>query len=66
MKKETSHNNGDIVYLKTDKEQLPRIITAIKICGDGGIIYSMNQGTQETYHYDIEFSTERDILQSLT
>lgn len=52
---------GDLVYLRTDKDQLPRIITAI-IIRPTGTCYELSQGTVTSNHYDFEFSTDRDVL----
>jgi hypothetical protein len=52
---------GQIVYLKTDKEQMPRIVTAIKITPHE-IIYELFAGTVCSNHYDIEMSETADIL----
>lgn len=53
---------GTIVYLKTEIEQLPRIITGIQICADGGLLYKCCQGTDVDWHYEIELSESVDIL----
>lgn len=51
---------GEIVYLKTDPEQLPRIITAIMSCADGGMLYKVNQGEIGNWQYEIELSREEN------
>ncbi len=48
---------GDIVFLKTDSEQLPRIITAI-LMRPNGFLYYLSNSTNETSHYEIEISKE--------
>jgi hypothetical protein len=53
---------GDIVYLKTDTEQLPRIVIGIKMSAGGGILYELSQDCAYDYHYEIEISTEPNIL----
>jgi hypothetical protein len=53
---------GEIIYLKTEVEQLPRIIIGIQICADGGLIYKCSQGTEVDWHYEIEMSDTLDIL----
>ena len=59
-------NIGEIVYLITDMENLPRIITAMKVFGDGRILYSLCQGPLMQEHYEMEickepkYSTEND------
>lgn len=58
---ETKYKLGDLVYLITDCEQLPRIITAIKITLGGGLTYSLSNGTQDTDHYEAEISSRKNI-----
>lgn len=53
---------GQIVYLKTDKEQHPRIVTRIQIYSNLNIYYALSCGTAETWHFDIEITEERDAL----
>lgn len=57
---------GEIVFLKTDTEQKPRIITAIEIFKEGEYLYKCSSGSASSYHYDYELSTERDILLTST
>lgn len=56
---------GDIIYLKTDKEQLPRIVTEIVIT-KGDLIYGVYAGVVYSKHYDYEISATIDVLQSVT
>jgi len=46
---------GQIVYIITDKEQLPRMITAITLTKKD-IIYECFAGTIQSKHYDYELS----------
>jgi SNF family Na+-dependent transporter len=62
---EVEYNIGDIVYLKTDREQLERIVTAIKITAMGQLLYQLCQGTQVGDHYGIEISSTIDILKKV-
>ncbi len=55
---------GDIVYLKTDPEQIGRMITEITIY-PMGILYSLSHGVNTTKHYELEFSKEKDVIQTL-
>lgn len=57
----TKYNIGDIVFLKTDKEQIPRMITGILIRPYGNIFY-LSKGDYETTHYDIEFTSDINEL----
>lgn len=52
----------ETVYLKTDIEQKARLITAIKFKGDGGCVYALACGMDESEHYDFEVSETKDIL----
>lgn len=51
---------GQIVYLITDEDQKPRIVVGYKIRG-GHIQYLLASGINETYHFDIEISTNKNI-----
>ena len=57
---------GDIVYLKTDLDQVERIVTGITIRPNNSFSYCLAFDTIETWHYDIEMSTEKDILKITT
>ena len=52
---------GDVVYLKTDKEQLPRIVYCIKVYKND-YSYELACGTVTSGHYDFEISKEVDVL----
>ena len=64
MKITTLYDIGDVVYLKTDDEQKERMITSIKIA-PGCHIYYLSCGDEESTHYDIEITTDKDILKTL-
>ena len=61
---DNKYDFGDIVYLLTDKEQLPRIIRGIEIFKAGELLYAVNCGTQESRHYEFELSLEKNIVLS--
>lgn len=52
---------GEIVYIKTDPEQLPRIITAIMQRVDGGMSYQLSQGEIYSFQYEVEISREKNM-----
>jgi hypothetical protein len=52
---------GEIVYIKTDPEQLPRIITAIMQRVDGGMSYQLSQGEIYSFQYEVELSREQNM-----
>ena len=56
---------GQIVYLKTDLQQLPRMITGI-LNRSNYKLYYLSQSTSETLHYDFEISVEvNEIIKML-
>lgn len=55
-------NLGQVVYLRTDIEQQARIVTLLEISPGGTIIYGLTCGTQDSKHFDIEITEERDAL----
>lgn len=52
---------GQIVYLITDEAQSPRMVTAIKFTIDGGILYTLTCGIQDSSHYEAEISKDKNI-----
>lgn len=50
------------VYIKTDKEQKPRIVTGISLRPFNSVTYGLTENTTETWHYGFEISDERDII----
>ena len=55
---ENKYNIGDYVKLKTDDDSRTRIVTALKIISDVGVIlYELSCGTEISYHYDFEILT---------
>jgi hypothetical protein len=53
---------GEILYLKTDAEQLGRIVTAIIVCPDDSYLYELTCGTHASKHYDFEISQEKNFV----
>lgn len=53
------------VYLKTDKEQLMRIV--IGICQKpSGILYQLACLTYDSWHYECEISVEKNVVITTT
>jgi len=50
---------GQTVFLKTDIDQFPRILTKMLLT-PVGITYCLSAGCIETWHYDIEIAVEED------
>lgn len=57
---------GQIVYLKTDLDQYPRMVYAYLIYSENHIIYKLAQGTTISDHYDFELTSDKDILLKMT
>lgn len=58
---DNKYDIGAFVYLTTDPDQHRRIVTGIKICKGGELIYEISFGTQTSNHYEFELSAEKDI-----
>ena len=58
---ENKYNIGETVYLVTDEDQKPRIVTGINVTVTG-IRYNLVNGVTDTYHYELEMSDEKNIL----
>ena len=51
----------DIVYLKTDVDQLPRLVTAYKVTSTD-ITYELACGVIVSWHYRCEISKDKNSL----
>ena len=58
-------NIGDKVYLDTDSEQHERIVTGFTV-RQNSIIYAISKGSSESWHYDFEITTEKDVVKQTT
>lgn len=56
---------GELVYLKTDPEQYLRVITGI-IVRPGTLLYYLSCEGEETIHYNIEITREKNTLLKVT
>lgn len=54
-------SEGDIVYLKTDPDQMPRQVTGYLLKGDR-ILYELTfSNAQQSYHSPLEMITEPNL-----
>lgn len=53
---------GQIVYLRTDPEQLERMVTERKETVGGGTQYGLSHELLLSYHYGVEIDTDFDEL----
>lgn len=51
---------GDMVYLKTDEDQRPRVVFGV-LLRPAGIMYDLACGTCVSTHYNFEINVEVDI-----
>lgn len=49
------------VYLKTDTEQLRRIVLSFEVYKGGEVMYRLGVGQETSTHYEFEISAEQDI-----
>ena len=56
---------GQIAYLKTDTEQRGRIVIAIQ-ANPNGLLYCVQLEETASWHYLIEISTEKNILNEIS
>jgi len=61
--KELAFNIGESIYLRTDTEQLERLVIGINI-RENSIRYVVSCGTNESWHYAFEMTKDRDILKT--
>lgn len=52
---------GQAVWLKTDTEQLERIVTQLIIC-EGGVMYELSCGEDSSAHWGFEITDSEDTL----
>ena len=56
---------GDIVYLKTDEEQLPHEIVGVVI-RPGCTLLEISRMGEDMMIYDFQITTERDLVKKFT
>ncbi len=57
-------NLGQILYLKTDTGQVPRILVEVSI-SINNMRYCLACGSSTSWHYDFEISAEKDVLATI-
>lgn len=53
---------GQIVYLKTDPEQLQRMVVGITVNPGNSLFYRVAFEEDASSHYEIELSADKDIM----
>lgn len=64
MEIKNKYNIGNYVFLKTDVDQRPRLVTEILI-NHVGPQYKVVLGDTCSWHYEIEMSMEKNVLMEL-
>jgi len=54
-------NITDKVYLKTDPDQLERIVTRLMV-SPSNVSYELTSGTNTSWHYDFEITEDVNVL----
>ena len=62
---DNKYNIEDLVYLKTDTQQLVRIVVSLTV-DKNDIMYKLSCGTETTDHYAYEINKEIDVLKSIS
>lgn len=64
---EINYQIGQTVYLRTDVEQLPRVVVGYCVRPGNQIIYDIQQADKNaTAHSDFEISSVRDVVMTST
>lgn len=64
MKIDNKFEIGQSVYLKTDIEQLERIVFAIYV-QQSGLLYELALAERTSKHFDFEITAEVDVLKKM-
>jgi hypothetical protein len=54
---------GEIVYLVTDLDSLPRMVCGYKLSIDGSIMYELITGISPSTHFEQEITKEKMLAQ---
>lgn len=57
---------GDWAYVKTDKEQNKRLVTAIELTPNNGVMYGLAFMDEANYFYGIQLDHEEDTVFKVT
>jgi hypothetical protein len=57
---------GDIVYLRTDPEQYPRLITSFVVEPSGMLLYKLALGDRKSDHYEFEMIKDVENRKAVT
>lgn len=56
----------ETVYLKTDPDQMERLVTQVILKPYGTVMYELSYDNSASYHYDFEISKERNVIKVTT
>lgn len=62
---QTEFEIGEIVYLRTDQEQLGRIVMGYRLQNKDTLLYDLMCGTLQSCHYELELTRERSLINAL-
>lgn len=56
---------GEIVYLRTDQEQLSRLVMGYRFQSRDTLLYDLMCGTLQSCHYELELTREKNLVNAL-
>lgn len=56
---------GQVVYLKTNRDQQSRMVTAIRTNINNSVTYCLTCGVTDQWHFECEISATKDVLTTL-
>jgi hypothetical protein len=59
---ENKYDFGQIVFLKCDVDQSPRIVVSIEVYKGGELMYKLSAGDNNSLHFDFEISEEKNFV----
>jgi hypothetical protein len=62
MNHKLEYKIGQVVYLRTDKDQNAKIVTSITLHPCNSVSYCLNENGIESSHYGFEITDTRDII----
>lgn len=52
---------GDVIYLATDPDQLPRVVKGV-LLNQSGVQYELGSGELNSWHWNFEITKKQNVL----
>lgn len=63
---QVEYEQGEIVYLRTDQEQLARLVIGFRLQNNSStLLYEVMCGTVQSCHYELELTREKNLINAL-